>query len=418
MAQNVANLSSVMKDAWTSNRLAKQFYNKNPLLDWMRQVQPTIIGQQAQVPIHKGRAGAETSTGPAGGVLNPADNQHLDQALYTMVYLWRQVALETAALNQSSGNGQSIISAKNLEIQGAIDDMSASASRQLANNGDGFIAQCTTGGASATINLLPQASGGIGYDAIVRGWFVIGQPVDVGTAGDSDALATGSVIVDMAEDPVTPTLTISNSVTTTSSHFVSIANPNSATATNPELNGLRNMAGSTGTFGGINPASAGESFWKPALVDSTTTSFSIDLALNLQRAAWQKTGDVMSYVITSGKQLSNFYSLLQNQVRFNGDRGLSAGGIGNMDGLTWNNVGVNAWQQIVDKEWYHVGSKDDLVRIVGNYDKPTWTSEIEGGGEGLRWGQGTTAFNEGLVMGLQVGTQRRNSLSAATNLVA
>jgi hypothetical protein len=418
MAQTVANLASVLKDAWTSDRLAKQFYNKNPLLDWMKQISPTMIGLQAQVPIHKGRAGAETSTGPGGGILNPADNQKTDQALYTMVYLWRQVGLETAALNQSGSTSQSIIAAKNLEISGAIDDMSASASRQLANNGDGFIAQCTTGGASATVNLLPQASGGIGYDAIVRGWFVIGQPVDVGTAGDSDLLATGSVIVDVVEDPVTPQLVICNSITTTSSHFVSIANPNSATATNPELNGLRNIAGSNGTLGGINPASAGESYWKPALVDSTTTSFSLDLALNMQRAAWQKTGDVMSYVITSGKQLSNFYSLLQNQVRFNGDRGLGAGGVGNMDGLTWNNVGVNAWQQIVDKEWYHIGSKDDFVRIVGNYDKPTWTSEVEGGGEGLRWVQGQTGFVEGLFFGLQTGVQRRNGLAAATNLVA
>jgi hypothetical protein len=418
VAQTVANLASVLKQAWTSNRMAKQFYNKNPLLDWMQQVQPTIIGSQAQVPIHKGRAGAETTTNAAGGILNPADAQKTDQALYTMSYLWRQVSLETAVMNQATGGDQSVIAGKNLEIQGALDDMAASASRQLANNGDGFIAQCTTGGPSTTVNLLPQASGGIGYDAIVRGWFVPGQPLDIGTAADSDALATGTTLVDVVEDPVAPQLIVSTSVTTTSSHFVSIANPNSATAPPPEINGLRNIAGSTGTLGGINPASPGESYWKPALVDNTTTSFSIDLGLNLQRAAWQKTGDVMSYVITSGKQLSNFYSLLQNQVRFNGDRGLGAGGIGNMDGLTWNNVGVNAWQHIVDKEWYHVGSKDDFVRIVGRYTKPTWTSEVEGGGEALRWGQGTTAFNEGLWFGLQVGVQRRNSLAAATNLVA
>src|SRR5689334_14689140 len=112
MAQTVANLASVLKDAWTSDRRQKQFYDENPLLDWFKQTTPTMIGLQAQVPIHKGRNGGFTSTGPAGGVLNPAGNQQLDQAIYTMVYLWQQVSIETAAVNQSGGNTQSIIAAK------------------------------------------------------------------------------------------------------------------------------------------------------------------------------------------------------------------------------------------------------------------------------------------------------------------
>jgi hypothetical protein len=128
MAQTVANLSSVLKDAWTSNRLAKQFYNKNPILDWIGEVDATMIGFQAQVPIHKWRSGGSTSTGPAGGTLNPAANQQTDQAIYTMVYLWHQVQLEVAALNQSGSGMQSVIAAKDLEIQGAIDDISKQAS--------------------------------------------------------------------------------------------------------------------------------------------------------------------------------------------------------------------------------------------------------------------------------------------------
>jgi hypothetical protein len=160
-----------------------------------------------------------------------------------MVYHWFQVALETAALNQTGAQMQAVVAAKDLEIKGAIGNVSRQCSRQLVNNGDGLIAQCTTGGASTTINLLPQASGGLGYDAIVSGWLYPGLPVDIGTTADSDSLATGSVITDVSEDATAPTITIGSSVTTTSSHYVSIANPNSATATNPELNGFRNMFG-------------------------------------------------------------------------------------------------------------------------------------------------------------------------------
>ena len=419
MASTVANLASVLKDAWTSNRLAKQFYDHNPLLDWITQTSPTIIGSQAQVPIHKGRSGPSTSTGPAGGVLNPAGNQVVDQAIYTMVYLWRQIQLETAALNQT-GNAQSIVNAKDFEIQGAISDMSREASRMLANNGDGFIAQCTTGGAATEVELLPAASGGLGFDGIVRGWLRPDMLVDIGTAADSDALVAGTTITAVEESATTPSITIGSSITTTSSHFVSIANPNSGTATNPELNGLRNLFGSTTSIvGGINPATAGNEFWKPARVDASTTSFSLDMMLALNEAVFMKGGSITNGTATlmSARQMTAFYSLLQNQVRYTGERGMGAGGIGNMDGLTWNGMGINVWQDIANKEVYTI-TREDLERIVGNIKEPTWTSELEGNGKGLHWSAGTTAFVEGVVFPLQVGVNRRNRSAAATNLVA
>lgn len=418
MAQTVANLATVLKDAWTSDRIKKQFYNLNPLLDYFGQVSATIIGQQAQVPIHKGRSGGYTSTGPAGGVLNPADAQKTDQAIYTMVYHWFQVAIETAAMNQSAGNAQSIISGKDLEMKGAIDDVSKQCSRQLASGGDGLIAQCTTTTASTTLNLMPPASGGAGYGAIVRGWVVPGQPVDIGTVADSDVVATAAQVVDVGEDPNTPTLTLAAPVTTGATHFVSIANPNSATATNPELNGFRNMVGSaTSTLGGINPATAGEGYWKPAKVDTTTTTFSLDLALDLQRAVFQKGGDYQSAIVTGAKQNSNFYATLQNQVRFSGEMKLGAGGVGGLVGMSWNGLNVNVWPDILDTDWF-MFSKDDIVKIVGDIKTPTWISDLEGAGGDLRWGQGTTAFSNAVVWPFQVGMQRRNRTAAAVGLTA
>lgn len=418
MASTVANLTSVLKDAWTSDRMVKQFYDENPLLAWFQGTSPTMIGAQAQVPIHKRRSGPSTSTNAAGGVLNPAGNQVVDQAIYTIPYLWRQINLEVAAINQT-GNAQSIVSAKDFEIEGAVNDIARDASRMLANNGDGFIAQCTTGGASTTVNLLPAASGGLGFDAIVRDWLRVDMVVDIGTAADSDVLATGAVISAVAESATAPTITTATSVTTDSTHFISVANPNSITLTNPEINGLRNMIG-TGTLGGINPATAGNEYWKPgaAALDTTTTSFSLDLMLNVNRTVFQKSGNARtSTVLMSAKQMTNFYSLLQNQVRFTGERDMGAGGIGNMDGLKWNGMGINVWPDIADKEVYFL-NREDFERITGNIKKPTWTSEIEGNGQGLRWSQGTTAFVEGIVFPIQVGPNRRNRSGAITNLVA
>lgn len=419
MGATVATMTSVIKDAWTSSRLAKQFYNANPVLDWFQEVEATMIGTQAQVPIHKWRSGGSTSTNAAGGALNSAGNQQVDQALYTLVYLWHQISIETAALNQTGSSAQSIIGSKILEVQGAIDDISKQASRQLCSNGDGYIAQCTTTTTANEIELLAASSGGLGYDAIRRGWLFPGLPVDIGTTSDTDTIASGVTITAVEESASTPSITVDGStVSTTSSHYVSIKNPNSTTTASPELNGLRNMLGSsTTTLGGINPATAGNEFWKPALVDSSTTSLSLDLALNLQAAVFQKSGGYQSHVLTSVKQGSAFYSLLQNQVRFAGEMKMGAGGVGGLTGLSWNGVNLNVFPDIVDKEWYHV-SKDDIVRIVGSIKKPTWTSELEGSGEGLRWSQGNTNFVEGLCFPLNVGLQRRNSHASAVNLTA
>lgn len=417
MASTVANLSTVMKDVWTSDRLAKQFYNKFPLMEWFNSYAATMIGLQAQVPIHKGRNAGLTTTSVAGGALNPATNQVVDQAIYTMVQQFGQIALEWGAMNQTAGNAVSIVNAKDFEVSGIIDDMSMNYSRQLTGNGDGIICQCTTGGASTTVNLLPAASGGLGSDMIVRQGLYVGMPVDIGTAGDSDSLVTASAITAIDPTPTAPTITIGTSITTSSSHFVSWANPNSATATSPEVNGLRNLFGSnTSIVGGINPATAGNEYWKPASVDSATTSLSIDLLLNLTRFVYQQTGSTTTPWLFGAKQMMNLYSLLQNQVRYTGERGLGAGGIGNMDGITWNGMGINVWPQLVDKEIYAI-DKDSMVRIKGKYDQPVWQSDVGGTG-GMTWTKDTTAFYDMVGFATQVGVSRRNTSASATNLVA
>lgn len=410
MAQTVANLTDVLKEAWTSERLEKQFYDENPFLDRIEKQQASMIGEKAIVPIHKGRSGGYTSTNAAGGSLNAADEQKVDSAEYTLIYHWFQVELETGALNQSVGGNTSAVVAKDLEIQGAIADMRKQCMRQVVSNGDGFIAACDSGGASTTVELLAT---GYGYDAIVRGWLHPGLKVDIGTTADSDAIVAGSEIVSVSESASDPDIVISDSVTTTTSHFVSIANPNSGTATNPELNGLRQIAGSTtAAVGGLDPDTAGEEFWKPASVDTSTTTFSLDLALDLQRATHQKTGRAASYILTSLKQQANFYSLLQNQVRFTGETKLGAGKVG---GLTWNGMEINAVPDVPDREWY-VLNLDDFRIVTGSITKPTWASDLEGSGGRLRWGQGTTSFKDGVVYPWQLAITRRNGLAAAIGL--
>ncbi|HZA18912.1 MAG TPA: phage major capsid protein [Pseudonocardiaceae bacterium] len=420
MAQTIAGIASAVKDVWTSNRMLKQFYDENPVLAKLRDAPGTKVdnmGLQAQVPIHAQRSGGYTSTNAAGGVLNPAGQQGLAQATYTLVYHWFQVALETAVLNQTGGSSQSIVAGKVLEMEGAINDMSRQCTRQLVGNGDSIVAACATGGAATEVELLPGSSGGRGYGALQRGHLYAGLPVDIGTTADTDSLVTGSVITAVEEVEATPSITIGSSISTTAgTHFVYIANPNSATAPNTELNGFRNLAG-TGTFGGINPATAGNEYWKAAHVDTTTTSFSLDMALNLQTKVFQKSGNYNAVAFTSAKQMAAFYSILQNQVRYNGEQGLGAGRVGGVTGLTWNGQAVNVLPDIYDSDWFMI-NMEDLVLVQGSIKKPTWATDLQGTGGDILWSPGTTGFLNGAVWPFQIGAQRRNRMAAATGLTA
>ncbi len=414
MGQTVANLSAVMKEVYTSSTLKKQFYDENPLLEKIKQVEGTVIGRKATVPIHNKTNGGYTSVGAAGGSLNPAGQQGITTATYELVYHWMQCQLETGVLNQSTGGATSQVDALAFEMDGAISDMSRQISRQLVNDGSGRIAQCAATSASTVVNLQPAASGGRGAGAIVREHLRVGLPVDIGTIADSDSAGTGLYIVDV--DEVAPSITLSSAVTTSTSDFVSIANPNSTTAPDPELNGLRNIAGSTtAPLGGIDPTTTGNKFWKPAVVDTTTTTWTIALGTKLQRNVFQKTGKYDVTVLTSPRQAEVFYSTLQNQVRFSGEMGMGAGNVGGMVGLSWNGQGINVMPDIYDSDWFMI-TLSDLIRVTGKYKDPTWVSDIEGAGGSLRWQQGTTSFTDAVCWPFQIGAERRNTHAAATAL--
>src|SRR3954466_12634267 len=98
MAQTVATFTDVLKEVWTSDRLEKQFYDENPFLDRIQRTNKYTVGKQAQVPLHVGRSGGESARPAAGGALNTADRQRVDQATYTIPQHWFQVDIEAATM--------------------------------------------------------------------------------------------------------------------------------------------------------------------------------------------------------------------------------------------------------------------------------------------------------------------------------
>lgn len=404
--QTAAGMANVTREAWSSTDVAEQFYNENPLLAKFRAVTGTVMGGSVQVPIYEYLPGGYASTDAVGGSIQDASPASTTKATYTLVYHWFQSALETGALNQTATNAQALVSGKNIEMEGAISAVARQCSRQLASSGTGFIAALTAATSGTAVLTLAATD----TDVLERGWLYPGLKIDIGLAATSSSKQADTLITDVDEVAGTVTVGTGTPVQTTSD-FISIANPNSTTLTNPELNGLPNMIG-TGTLGGINPTTAGKKYWK-SYVDTSTTVLSLDLILNLRRKVRMKVGDSgADSLITSLKQEQALYLLLQNQVRYGSDNGISAG---NSSAVSWAGMNILALQDIRDAHLF-VTTMGDFVRATGDIKEPTWVSDIEGAGGDLRWAQGKTNFVNALVFPFNVGMQRRNGSSAATAL--
>ena len=426
MAQQTATtMVDVLKEGWSSERLQGQFEDKNLPLGKLESYRGTVLGRQVNTPILAGRAGAFTSVGAGGGNLNDAVPQPVTKAYWTMPYSWFQIALDTSALIQSGQDVQGVVAGKDLEIKGAVENTRHQISRMIVTNGDGIVAACGTTTSNVIVPLTAAAAEGstYGFSALMRGWLQAGFPVQIGTTADVDsltgALAAGPGVGQIAnrgwiqsvdKTASAPTITLQAAIATTAgTHYCYIPNPNSATAANPELNGIRQLIGN-GVFGGINPATAGFDFWAGAQRDVTTTTMSLDLALNMQRYVMQNSGNAAAAIWTGFKQQMNLYALLQSQVQYAGDGSMA---VGNVNAPTWNGMKIDAMADILDTDFFML-TPTDLFRVKGNVDSPKWASDIAGGS--LAWKQGTTQFVDGVVYPVQLGAQRRNTPAGAINL--
>lgn len=388
----------VLKEVWTQDRLEKQFYDQNLLLDQIEKTSKYRVGRVAKVPVHLDRSGGYTIV-PEGGTssLNSADNQKVGVAEFNHTRHWFQVEIDTNAITSSEG-GLAVASAMDAEVTGAIENTRHQVAAQAFSDGTGNLAQCGTTTAATTVNL---ASGDTW--ALQRGYLYPGLTIDIGTASSEASIAADRKIT--AVDLDNNTITISGAaVTTSSSHFISIANSRSG-ATFYGMNGLNNII-STGAFGGLT-----DERWQSFAIDSPNAAedLSLEKLLDVQRLIFQQRGGRPDWNLTSPLQQQLFYLLLQQQARFSGDSGIGAG---NDTGATWSGMKIDAQPDCRDDEWFMLTKKHLFcVRV----DKPYWVTQKYGGSI-LEWKQGTSFLVGALEYYNQLATNRRSAHGKLTNL--
>ena len=429
MPTTAANYQTLAKEVWDSDAMVKQFYDENPWLDMIVKKQRVVIGKRAQVPLHAGRAGGTTILDSAGGYINPAGQESVNRAEYTLSYNYFPVQIEVGALNEITGGAQSVGDALEHMMSSGINNMRNQVTRQFLTGHGRVAAVATDAGGDAIVPLatLAQVNAGdvSGADALGVGWIVPGDVVEIGTTADYDAIvdrgvaqapAAISIVQAINDDATAPTITLGANVgaTTLGTHFVSLANARGAAGTGSvvESAGMMTIAGTRNNIVG-NIDATSNSFWNPAEVDNTTTVPDMELLLRLSRKVKRK-GAPGAFILTSLLQLDNVYQMLQTQVRFNGDREIGAGG---SEQVRWRGNLFHAFPQVPENFMFFL-DMDSLEIVVGKYTKPTWMSDIGGGGNGGHWVPGTTQFADTVMYALGLAARRRNSMAAAINLKA
>ena len=413
MSQTVANLADVMKEVFTGDRLEKLFFNEFRVFNRLKRAAFNVEhGKYVKVPLHVGRSGGYSVKGSQGGALNGADEQKVDAATYTVSYNYHEIELEIAAINEATGGSFSVGSSVRLEVEGALDDIRNQVERQFLMDGTGLIAAFTTNSNTTVLELDPA---GYGYDALKAGWLYAGLPIDGGTASNSDGALDGVAITAVNADVAAPDITIGAADTTATTDFVSIAGAYDAGSTVcNESMGLRGIVGTEdNVVGALDPANVAE--WNPAHVDTTTTVLSTNLLLTLQRKIVEKKGRKQQTALFSPYQRQNLYELLQSQVHFSGDKGLTAG---SDETVTWNGIELEALPTLPDREVYLL-TTDDLMVVTGaKIKQPTWVSSIMGTNTGMTHKQGFTSFVDTLVYPVGLAAKNRRHSASAVGLTA
>lgn len=424
MPTTAANYQSVAKEVWDSDSMVKQFYDENPWLEMIEQRKRIVIGKRAQVPVHKQRAGGTTVLDSSGGVINAADSEDVDQAQYTLSYNYFPVSIEVGALNEITGGSQSVGDALEHMMTQGIANLRNQVTRQFLTGTGRIAAVATDAGGDAVVPLATLATVPVGEvsgaDAVGLGWIVPGDVVDIGTTADYDTLTSGftdaqATVVSVVDSTSAPTITLGANVaaTTLGTHFVSLRRIRGAagTGTLKESAGVLTIAGTQNNVVGNIDANT-NSFWNPIEVDTTTTIPDLELLLRLSRKVARKTGKGEVFILTSMLQLDNIYQLLQSQVRFGGDKELGAGG---SEEVKWRGKRFHAFPQVPENILAFL-DMESLEIVTGKYSKPTWMSDIGGGGKAGHWTPGTTHFEDTVMYALGLAARRRNSMAAATGL--
>lgn len=411
-ATDIAVVEATLKEGWTQDNLEVQFQKDDELLKQLGVKDPDeMIGDHASTAVHTGRAGGFTMVGPNGSrETNAPDGQKTAKAKWTLRRAFNSIEIDTATIKRTGNNSQAVAKAVDTEVTGTVSDTQKQIVRQLVTDQSGFIVSLKDSeGAATTLKLDVTGTYGLGVEATRQQWLPVGQVIDIGTAANEVALADGREITAYDDDEEEPTITISGAGVDTEADakfMVSIKNSRSG-VTSYSMNGFRNLADPTATFGELNPAT--EPGWVPAFQDLTGGPISRNRVIKGRRKVRQG-GKNPDWAWTSLKQVENLENETYPQVRFEGVDQQNLG-----DGeyvMIGKGLRVQAHEDCPDGDFTYV--RREHVFMIRD-EKPYWLTQQYG--NGILMPQANSTFLYGsLEWYVEMACNRRNAIGQFRNL--
>jgi hypothetical protein len=228
-------------------------------------------GLRALHAIHVGRNSGVGARG-SGAVLPTAGNQSYAQVKIPTRRMYGAGKIDRALMNAMKSNRGSFFRGLAKEMDGLVNDVKRDVNRQIWGTSDGIIAATTTTSNSTTVNLASTAT----ETQVLQIYADGGGLIDIGTAGDPDAVATARLVTGYSiATPGSYTITISGAaVTTTGSHRIYRSGAGGASDNTGvvddgqyELTGIQEIVDDSGILHTVDPSTY--SVWA-ATVDSNS----------------------------------------------------------------------------------------------------------------------------------------------------
>lgn len=386
-ASVASTLGAILKDLYLPP-VVEQLNNEILLVQRLEKSSDEIFGNQAIVPLHVNRSGGIGSRAE-NAALPTAGSQGYAKAVYDLKYHYGRVRVTGVAMAKTASSAGAFLKALEGELDGVRNDLKMDIARQVYGDGSAKIVTCGTTTASTTVVIASA-------EPILKGELYIGMVIDIGTAAAPTTIASAVSITDV--NTATPSITISGSaVTTSSSHFV-FRSGNAVDATNiNELTGLQALVSTTAnTVGGINSASAGNSYWQNQSANAAG-ALSLDIMTKAFNTVTVQGGQVSLMIGSPGMQRALF-NLLQSQVRYVDPLDIKGG----FKALEYMGQPFVADRQAPFGKIFFLDER--FIKVFSNND---WHF-LDEDGNTLKWVVGFDAWEAVLARYMNLGISRRN----------
>lgn len=334
-----------------------------------------FVGNEFRIPLHSSR---NQGTGPRteNTALPAAGNQGYQYITEPIKSYYGTFNITGQLLKASRSDEGAFKRALTAEMKGVTDDLKRHMNIHAYGNATGVLATITSGTTSTTQSV----------DTTI--YFQGGETVDIYEADLTTYVGTAAFTVDSFSRSDL-TVTLDSSVTTTTNDvLVRASSSSTSSAPNNDIskaiNGLTNIVDATGALHGLNPATAGQTFWKSYEKNASGAVAGDTLFRDvMDNIGFESGSDEECIIITTRGIRSRYANTMTSLKRFNDAQSVTLrGGFKALLfddtpmvyddhcplGKAWFlNTKALFWSQMSDWEW--LDEDGEVLKQVPGFDK-------------------------------------------------